>query len=377
MIRIMKRFIILTSVFLILLLVFALYWGWNDDKSEYTVKIGVVLPLTGVSAELGKPIQESMKLAEKYVNEQLGKNGKPKIELLFEDGKSTATGSMAAFHNLKLQKPSAFVIFGDEPCSQLAASVSQYDYPVIALAAAADNIPLLSDKYFRAWTTSKVAGKELANFIKNKLNVENCAILSVNNNYGDEFYKSVLRAIQDIGGKVIIHETYDLANKDVKLQIQKIINTNPDVVIILGYGAGYISAFNQLRTLSYNGPILTDETITIPEYCQAVKNALIETYFSSTTFDPYDTNTDYYKTFVKPFKMDIGTLPNAHSVFGFVCVTMLANAIERCGTDAGSIEKGLLSMQDFESIIGKMSYLPNRELNVEVIVRKINPDGTY
>lgn len=356
-------------------LLMILFCGCKSNEEE--VRIGVILPLTGVSAELGVPMLEAMQIAEHNINDSIIKSGGKKMKLLVEDGKSTANGAIAAFQKLRYENPSAFIIFGDIPCSNLAASVSKYDYPVIALAAAAENIPTLSDRYFRAWTTTSSASSELVIFAKKNLGKNNCAILSVDNNYGNEFAQSLKQKIIDIGGRVLISETYDLSTQNIKMQIQKVIAKKPEVIFVIGFGNGYLAAFNQLRSMSYNGPLLTDETITIPEYYKAVANALDSTYFSSTMFDPIDTKANSYKKFVLPFKEKLGVNPNAHSVFGYASVSILADAIRRYGTEPKEVEKGLVELRNFESIIGKLTYLPNRELNIPIVIRQIHPDGTF
>ncbi len=354
-----------------------LYKNKAKEQDEDVVKIGTILPLTGVSAELGAPMLEAMQIAVKTHNEILIKNGKKPIKLLVEDGKSTANGALGAFQKIRYSNPSAFIIFGDVPISNLAASVEKYDYPVIALAAAADNIPSLSEHYFRAWTNTGSTGKKLANYAKNELNCKTCAIFSPNINYGVEFTRNLSNAFIEAGGEVVIKETYEVSEQDAKLQMQKIISKSPDAVFVLGFGLSYISAFNQLKSMGYKGAILTDETITIPEYYKAVANAVEGTYFCSTSFDPFDKTASSYELFVVPFKEVIGQNPNAHSVFGYISVSILTDAILRSGDSAKEIEEGLKSMKNFNSIVGDLTYLPNRELEIPIVIRKMNADGTY
>ena len=75
-------------------------------EGDDVVRIGVILPLTGVSSDLGKPILEAMKIAENTVQERCGR----KLLLDVEDGKSTAGGTITAYQKLMMRKPSAFVI---------------------------------------------------------------------------------------------------------------------------------------------------------------------------------------------------------------------------------------------------------------------------
>ena len=157
----------------------------------------------------------------------------------------------------------------------------------------------------------------------------------------------------------------------------KIINQKPDVVFIIGFGNGYTSAIKQLRVLGYNGPIMTDDTITISDYNSNLSPYLNNIYFSSIDFSPYDKNSSNYETFVLPFTEKMNQLPNVHSVFGYITVEVIADAIQRCGTSATDIQNGLKDMKGFHSIIGELTYLSNRELDLPVIVRQIGIGGTY
>lgn len=362
----MKRFLLISLLF-----VFAV--SCSSVDSDY-VEIGVILPLTGPSAELGTPIYEAMKLAEIQVNDTI--KGK-KLKLLFEDGKSTANGSIFAFNKLQASKPECYVIFGDVPCSSLAESIAKYDVPVITLAAAAGNILSLNEHYFRSWTTSSVSGRELAKYAKSTLNKTKGAMFCMDNNYGKEFSKIISENFIDKGGEVVITETFDSNTSSISNTCHKIISQSPDVVFIIGFGSGYISAVKQLRVLGYKGPILTDDTITISEYSSSLSGYLDSVYFSSIQFSPYDKSSTVYDEFVVPFYDKMGALPNVHSVFGYVTVEILADAITRCNITDENLENSLKSMSNMESIIGEIGYMANREMELPIVIRNINVDGTY
>lgn len=344
------------------------------NHSKEFVDIGVILPLTGESAELGKPIQEAMLLAISNINDTISSY---KMRLLFEDGKSTASGSMFAFNKLRNSNPSCYVVFGDVPCSSLAKSLEQYNTPVITLAAAAGNILTLNENYFRSWTTSAVSSEKIVDYSIDKLGASRGAIFCMNNNYGKEFAREISYRYEAKGGDILIEEYFSDDVNLINSSAYKIINQKPDVVFIIGFGNGYTSAIKQLRVLGYNGPIMTDDTITISDYNSNLSPYLNNIYFSSIDFSPYDKNSSNYETFVLPFTEKMNQLPNVHSVFGYITVEVIADAIQRCGTSATDIQNGLKDMKGFHSIIGELTYLSNRELDLPVIVRQIGIGGTY
>lgn len=359
---------------LFILLAVCVLVGCQNRKDDGVVEVGVILPLTGVSAELGQPICEAMKLAEKSFNDT---SKFYSLKLVFEDGKSTANGSIFAFNKLQMLNPSSYIIFGDIPCSSLAESIAKYEVPVVTLAAAASNILLLNDNYYRAWTTSDLSGKKLSEYAISNLGAHSGVTLCMDNNYGNEFSQVITKYFTNQGGRILLNEKFDANANNNKHSIHKILSTNPDVIFVIGFGTGYISAIKQLRTLGYKGPILTDETITIVEYAHSLNEALDNVYFSSINFSPYDQTQQYFEDFVKPFYEKTGMLPNIHSVFGYLSVGIVADAISRCGNSTLNVRVGLQTMKNFNSIVGTLQYLPNRELELPIIVRKINIDGTY
>lgn len=337
------------------------------------VRIGVILPLTGVSSDLGKPILEAMKIAEKTVQERDGR----KLLLDVEDGKSTAGGTIAAYQKLMMRKPSAFVVFGDVPCNNLAPLASKNNQPVIALAAAAADIPKLCPHYYRLWVTADVSSRHISKFLANDGKVKNVAVLYSDNSYGVDFLNCLRNAVVGEKLKLSLAEAFDVSSQNVRPQIQKLLSNSPDAIVVLGFGTGYLAAFNQLLEAKYQGKIVTDETITIPAYFNGVVEQGKGVLFSATGFNPYDHDSNAYNDFIKPFEETIGTVPNAHSVFGYVAVRLLSEAIQRVEGDYTRIEEGLQKMQNVNSIIGNISYTRDREVEVPIFMKQMIGGGRF
>src|SRR5262245_2224847 len=67
-----------------------------------TVKLGMVVPMTGAAAESGSFAQTGAKIALEQVNKAGGVLGKP-LELVFEDDQTTNPGAVLAFSKLASQ----------------------------------------------------------------------------------------------------------------------------------------------------------------------------------------------------------------------------------------------------------------------------------
>ena len=348
------------------------YRNHQQESESNVIRVGVILPLTGVSSDLGVPILNAMEIAKAQL--PLNPTIHQSIRFDVQDGRSTAVGTIAAYQNLLLHKPSTIVVFGDVPCSSLAPLAQKGSVPIIALGAAAANITALCDNYYRMWTTADSSSTVMVDYL-HKVNKESVAILYSHNSYGEDFVNCLEQKISLVGIHKTQVESFDVANPDVKAQVQKILSTKPDSVIVIGFGTGYLSVFNQLKALGYNGLVITDETITIPEYYAGVDDQAKDVMFVSTLFDPFVETGPSYDTFIHPYFEKLGKVPNAHAMFGYVTVTTLYDALERVSWDVSRLRDGLQSTEGFDSIIGKLSYDNHRELIVPVVVKRMIGGG--
>ena len=363
-----KKLLIALGVIVVLAIVgIGIHKNRQQTADDNVIRIGAILPLTGVSSDLAEPMMCAMKIAEEQINSlrPLGQ----KIAILYEDGKSTSAATISAYQKLIREGVAACVVFGDVQCYNLASTVNAQPCPTIALSAAADNIPSLSTHYFRAWTTTRDSCSRLAEFAHSDLTASKLAILAINNNFGDEAEKTV-REYAKINGIDISSDTFEIGAQDVRAQISKLLTNRPDAIFVFGFGPGYITVFNQLKEAGYNGAVLTDEVITIPGYADNIADNAKGVYFCSTAFNPEDKESQYYMQFVRPFEARFHGIPNAHSAFAFFSIDVLGRAIDLSGKKGISIEDALFDMGEFSSVIGEVQFDKSGELITKIYIRK-------
>ena len=363
-----KLLFVIGAAVLIGLVSLWVYKVQNQGASDDVIRIGAILPLTGVSSDLAAPMMCAMKVAEEELNDTIPE-GQKKIEVVYEDGKSISAATISAYQSLIRKGVSACIVFGDVQCYNLAATVNEMPCPTIALSAAAENIPSLSPHYFRAWTTTRDSCARLAEFAHKDLSLSRFAVLAINNNFGDEAEKTVRMYAHDAGIDVV-SETFEIGAQDVRGQINKMLVDHPDAIFVFGFGPGYITVFNQLKEAGYSGAILTDEVITIPGYAEKIIDGAKGVYFSSTEFDPNNDKSLYYVRFVRPFVDRYSNLPNAHSAFAYFSVITIGHAIELSKRYGTSIEDALVDMGEFSSVIGEAKFDNRGELITTIYIRR-------
>lgn len=94
--------------------------GCDDDEEQTSIKVGLVIPLSGSLGTLGAGLQNSAELALSDAN--ASRNNK--IEFILEDSQSTVDGATTAFNKL-IQQDGVNAIIGP-----VTSSASQAAFPV-------------------------------------------------------------------------------------------------------------------------------------------------------------------------------------------------------------------------------------------------------
>ncbi|MFH1491058.1 MAG: ABC transporter substrate-binding protein, partial [Pseudomonadota bacterium] len=231
----MKKVKMLMGVVLALTLV--LLWGVPLSLAQGTVKVGIVLPLTGDQAKFGEIEQQSFDLALGEINAAGGINGK-KLEFVIED--DTGRPEVGRSVVEKLITKDQVVMLGGGYSSSVTYAVAgvcqQNQMPFLINTGSADKITEGGwDYIFRlnppASKYSASVEKLLAEVIKPKT----VAILYENSLFGTSSAKSFEGSCKAAGYKVLLKEGYEHGGIDFKPVLIKVKQRNPDIVYMVSY----------------------------------------------------------------------------------------------------------------------------------------------
>ena len=342
----------------------AWYLHKQAEQNKDAIKIGVVVPLSGFDENLTNRIVTTLKVA----TEELTKDKPYKIQYLFEDGKYTVKDSISAFNKLKASNPKAFIVFGDLPAFGLRPLINETKIPTIALALGDSKLPAESPYMFRVSTSTTELAKKIAEFTVNTLNKKEIAILKSKNNYGDDFSNEFQKYYSALGGKVLIEESYDILDMDVRPQALKILDKKPEVIAMFGFGPGYTAAFNQLAEQGYKGDFITDHTVTDESVWKNVHNKAAGTYLAIGDYRVNEMNPNY----LEQYKAKIGADPDVFAILSYVSVDVLMKALEN-KTD---LNQGFYDIQNFKTVMGELNYDKDGEPHPPMVIKQMQPDGT-
>lgn len=207
----------------------------SSAKSD-TIKIGVVVALTGPNAAYGVPEGNAAKVVVKSINAKGGVNGK-KLELLLENGESDPT--MAARKAQKLISEGVVAIIGATTGSgtlAMAPIAQKANVPIVSLSgtsAVTDPKAAYYSNTFRASLADQIVIPAIFEKIKES-GAKNIAIFAQNDAYG-QFGVDILKGlVKEAGSAATIVDiaTAPLTATDVAAQATKLRNAKPDAVVL-------------------------------------------------------------------------------------------------------------------------------------------------
>jgi branched-chain amino acid transport system substrate-binding protein len=109
----------------------------------------------------------------------------------------------------------------------------------------------------------------LMDYVLHKMNYKRIAIIRASNRYGRFGVREVNDAARRHQRPVLIEMAYRLGTQDFSLQLQRIRESNPDVVIHWGDAQESALILNQMRTMGMNQPYLASDRTVSDEFVRA------------------------------------------------------------------------------------------------------------
>ena len=200
-------------------------------------RIGIILPMTGSTADYGADFNRGAQLAEEEINAAGGINGRP-IRLVHGDSKNSPRDGVAEFRRLvDVEKVPAIistmtgVIVPQFPLSR------ETSTPMICVGAITPEIRKGGPTVFSNYPLADDEEKEIAEYIIKKLGHKTAAIIYENSSYGKTLSSIFIDEFKKMGGTILAEEVIEKGGRDFRSQITRIGATNPPVTVTYAYYA--------------------------------------------------------------------------------------------------------------------------------------------
>src|SRR3989344_6023695 len=207
---------------------------FGDGGETGTIKLGVLLPLTGDAAQYGESESRAIQVAVEEINNAGGVKGR-QLEIVTEDGKCDPQAAGTAAQKLVNIDKVKIIIGG--ACSGETLAAAEITEPaeviLISPSASSPKVTEAGDFVFRTYPSDALAGRIAAKYAYEKLNVRKAAVFTELTDYSQGLREVYKEAFADLGGQIVSDETYNTGDVDFRTQILKIKNSRPDVVYIV------------------------------------------------------------------------------------------------------------------------------------------------
>lgn len=345
----------------------------GTSAAQETIKIGLIVPMTGPSASTGRQQEAAAKL---FIQQNGSTVAGKKIELIVKDDTGAPdTTKRLAQELIVNDKTSVLLGFGLTPLALAVAPLStQAKVPQIVTAAATAMITEQSPFIFRTSFTLPQASVPMAEWgLKN--GIKKVVTLVTDYGPGLDAEKWFSDTITKGGGTVVENLRVPLRNPDFAPFLQRVKDASPDAVFVFvpsGFGATFMKQFSE-RGLDKSGiKLIATGDVTDDDLLQEIGDValgVVNTHHYSASH-----NSPENKAFVEAFKKaNNGMRPNFMAVGAYDGMALVYKALEKTkGNADGETLVAAMKGMSWTSVRGPVSIDPEtRDITQNIYVRKV------
>jgi len=320
------------------------------------IKIGMVLPVTGPAADVGKYALTGARIALDRVNASGGVLGK-QLELVTEDDQTTNPGAVLAFSKLAAQ-PDIVAFLGSVRSTQnhaMANDILKTGKPV-CFGGTDPTLTKMGNRWLiRFRPNDTYSGRVIASYGVATLGKKNWALVHSTDAFGMSGSKLLSAALDKLGAKIVTDQGYPNQSQDF----------TPVVLAIKSSGADVISSYftfendqaifaRQLRQLGVAIPWVGSPTTVAASTLKLAGPALWGTYAVA---DYAADSSPEAKEFAQLYGAVSKATPDLQSAWPYDAIGVLSAAINKAAsTDPGKIRDAMLSTKGYRGAEGEYNF---------------------
>lgn len=336
-----------------------------------TVKIGVILPMTGQQASTGKQIDAAIKL---WLAQNGAKAGGKKLEVIVKDDAGVADTSRRLAQELVVnEKVVALAGFGLTPIALATAPIAtQSKTPMVVMAAATSSITEASPYVVRTSFTLPQAAVAMGDWAP-KNGIKRVVTLVADYGPGNDAEKFFADRMVLNGGQVLEKLRTPLRSPDFAPVLQKVRDAKPDALFVFlpsGQGAQFMKQFGE-RGLDKAGiKLIATGDVTDDDQLNDMGDVALGVVNSHhySAAHPSAMN----KKFVADFQAMHKFRPNFMAMGGWDGMRVIVNALNATKGAGGEALLGAMKGQVFESPRGQVLIdAQTRDIVQDIYIRKV------
>jgi len=347
------------SIFLLLVVisVFAFMLPTQASAAD-TIKVGIVLPLTGPQAKFGEIEKQSFDMALEEINGGGGIKGK-KLEFIMEDDTGRPEVGRSVVEKL-ITKDKVVMLGGGYSSSVtfgVAGVAQQNRVPFLVNTGSADKITEQGwDYIFRLNPPVSEYASGVETFLAEVVKPKDAVILHENSLFGTKGAKAFQKSCEKLGIKVLMTEGYEHGGIDFKPVLVKVKQLNPDLVYMISYIMDASLLMRQARELKLTPKLFVGGAagFTLPEFDQNAGKAA-NFVVSATLWHqvlPLPGAMDYFNRFKARYNKDT----EYHGAEAYAAAYVIKDVLQRAKSFSPEDIKQALSETKLMTVFGPVQF---------------------
>ncbi|MFA6147384.1 MAG: ABC transporter substrate-binding protein [bacterium] len=328
--------------------------------SAETIKVGVLLPLTGSQAKFGEIEKRSYEMAAEEINAKGGVRGM-KIELRFEDDTGKPDVGRSAVEKLISRDKVPVLTGGYSSSVTLAATPVAQQFKVPFVISTGSDDAITEKKYDYIFRINPPAS-EYPNAVKTFLqgvakDVKTVALLYENSAFGQSSSKSFEKDCGELGLKILVKEGYQAGAIDFKPVLTKVKAANPDMIYMVSYVMDASLLMRQSKELRINPKLFVGggAGFTLPEFAKSAGAAADGVYSATLWLEtlPFPGAKAYFDKFQKKY----GSETEYHGAEAYAAMQVVADALKRAKSLTPKDIRDALAATNVKTVFGPVKFI--------------------
>jgi branched-chain amino acid transport system substrate-binding protein len=351
--------------------------GGRGEGRGDVLKVGVILPMTGVQATYGEESWNGLLLAEADLRAR-GTAVPFRLIRRDEQSKKQEAGNQA---KALIETERVHVLIGSVASShtkQIFQEARESGVPCISPASTNDQLTIEGGPY-----TSRICFKDgfqgavLANFALGQGWRQAAVVVDKAQDYSVGLAENFRRVFEQAGGAATF-DYYVTEDTDFSNVIARVAGHQPQVIFISGYYEQAGPMIKQAKALWGGRPVIGGDGLDSPELVNLVGDTQAEIYLSS--HFAADAPDPHVRSFAERYKARFGKSPGAMAALGYDVLLVLMDAVARTENpfDAAALARAIAATSGVEGITGRIDLTTeDRTPSKDAVIVKVEGGLTF
>lgn len=309
--------------------------GGESAEKGGTVKMGVLVPLTGELGSFGEPMRKSADLLVNQVNQKGGLPNDAKLESVVEDdGTNPEVASRAAKRMLGSGGVQAIVGPTSGPMVALVPLAQRAQVPIISPYAGTVELNELGGEFiYRTVASDAADGEAAAKFLLDK-GAKNVAFVAQNEESTISPARVFEQEFKESGNSLVESVVFNAGQSSYQPVVEQVLAKDPEWIFCACGQQSGITLLKEANAAGYKGDWLVTADLVTPEVIEAVGADVMEGVYGETaTSDP---SLPAYKDFAQAYKKKYGEDPYPFAGNMYDAAMLVALGMVQSGSTEGA-----------------------------------------